>query len=72
MCKVEVRAEAITRSKTGLSILIKDNEGVTAWLPISQIRMDEVGTIAGAKCVVTMPGWLALDRGLVGEVVRDE
>lgn len=31
------------------------------WLPLSQIEFDE----GGATAVVTLPEWLALDKGLI-------
>ena len=36
---------------------------VTAWLPRAEIKIEPA---AGNRAIVTMPTWLAIDRGLAG------
>lgn len=45
---------------TEKAVLIKDAEDADAvWLPLSQVEVDE------ADNVVTLPEWLALEKGLI-------
>lgn len=42
------------------------NDGTTkAWLPLSQIELDPPHASAGHTVKVTMPEWLAKDKGLI-------
>ena len=46
------------------AIRVSDNDGPSIWLPKSQIEF-LVGD-PGPGCVtVTMPGWLAMEKGLI-------
>ena len=52
---VEVAGEV--RATTGKAIQFFDGD-TTVWLPLSQIEVNDDGT-------VTMPEWLAIEKGLV-------
>ncbi|MDE4303584.1 hypothetical protein PXK30_09795 [Phaeobacter gallaeciensis] len=48
---------------TEMAVLVKgDEEADAVWLPLSQVETDGV---AGSVGVVTMPYWLAQERGLI-------
>jgi hypothetical protein len=52
--------------ETPLALLISedgDRDNGT-WLPKSQIQYDETFTKDGDPVVITMPEWLAIDKGL--------
>lgn len=51
-------------ARTDRAILFSDDgdQDNAVWLPLSQV---EVGTARHGVCVVTMPEWLATEKGLV-------
>ena len=55
--------------RTKAAILVSDdgNEKRAVWLPLSQIEVADVAGTGGAKglVLVTLPIWLATDKGLV-------
>lgn len=53
---IEAKTEKAVLFHTG-------NKEEAAWLPLSQIEVDETG-IAGIV-TVTLPEWLALEKGLI-------
>lgn len=53
---IEAKTEKAVLFHTG-------NKAEAAWLPLSQIEVDETG-ISGIV-TVTLPEWLALDKGLI-------
>lgn len=44
------------------AVLVSDDAGISAWVPLALV--DFTGE-AGDVVTVTMPGWLALDRGFM-------
>lgn len=46
------------------AVLINDGD-TEAWLPLQYAETDELGFVEGHKCVITIPEWLAQDRGLI-------
>lgn len=67
MGQVEVTVSVVRRTRAAL--LVSDTNGTEGWVPRSQVQVDEIGSVAGTRCVLTMPIWLANSRGFVGEVV---
>ncbi len=63
-----VSVDVTVLRRTAQALLVSDSEGTGGWVPRSQVEEDEVGGIAGAQCVLTMPAWLAEGKGFVGEV----
>lgn len=61
--QVEIKLEL--HRETEKAILVSDDgdRDNAVWLPVSQITMRPVGD--GEIVVVTMPEWLALDKGLI-------
>lgn len=51
-------------AKTEKAVLASDDgdEAKTVWLPLSQIEMERR---SGAFYIITMPDWLAIDKGLI-------
>lgn len=49
---------------TNNAILVRDGDDTEAWLPKSQIRYDETGATGPGPYNVTVPEWLAIDKGL--------
>jgi len=48
---------------TDAAVLVKQHEMAEGvWLPKSQVELDHEGT---GLCVVTVPAWLATEKGLV-------
>jgi len=57
--------DAILVHQTGAAILVKTDEDTTGvWLPKSQVEVHWGGDASGAV-VVTVPDWLATEKGLV-------
>lgn len=55
-----VDVDVIVVHQTEKAVLVKTDEGGEGvWLPLSQVELDE------AAGVVTLPEWLALERGLI-------
>lgn len=51
-------------ARTGKAVLFHTgNKSEAAWLPLSQIEVDETG-VPGIV-TVTLPEWLATDKGLI-------
>lgn len=59
---VDVTVMRVVR-RTDAALLVVDASGVEAWVPKSQVEMREIGSVAGAQCVLTMPAWLAKAKG---------
>jgi len=59
---VKGRAQAFFQGDYEESHGTADNKEVWIWLPLSQIEIDEQ---ANGTCVVSMPEWLAMDKGLI-------
>lgn len=53
---IEARTDKAVLFHTG-------NKEEAAWLPLSQIEVEETGI--GGIVTVTLPEWLALDKGLI-------
>lgn len=53
---IEARTDKAVLFHTG-------NKDEAAWLPLSQIEVEETGV--GGIVTVTLPEWLALDKGLI-------
>jgi len=60
---VEVNCTYVRRA--GASIVIEDAEGKELLLPLSQIQLDPERPDPMENLTVTMPEWLAVNRGLV-------
>lgn len=56
--EVEIRAE------TDLAVQVFDGK-TTAWLPKSQIEIERPRAGHKAPTIVTLPEWLAKDKGLI-------
>ena len=57
---IDVAVEA----KTDKAVLVHDGDKSKAvWLPLSQIEISETGI--GGIMTVTLPEWLALEKGLI-------
>ena len=59
---VKGRAQAFFQGDYEESHGTADNKEVWIWLPLSQIEIDEQ---KDGTCVVSMPEWLAMDKGLI-------
>ena len=64
MKKELVDIEVEIRAETELAVQVFDGE-TTAWLPKSQIEIDRPRAGHKAPTIVTLPEWLATDKGLV-------
>lgn len=53
-------------AKTDKAVLVSDDgeRSHAKWLPLSQIELDDANTQRG-MVVVTLPEWLALEKGLI-------
>jgi hypothetical protein len=47
--------------RTAQAVLVQTDDGEEVWLPLSKVEIDE----SGPHPVVSMPEWLAIDKGLV-------
>lgn len=56
--EVEIRAE------TDKAVQVFDGE-LTVWLPLSQIEIERPRAGHKGPTIVTLPEWLALDKGLI-------
>jgi hypothetical protein len=57
-----VEIEAEIRVETYDAVQIHDGKTLT-WLPKSQVKIERAQR--GDNCIVTMPKWLAQERGLI-------
>lgn len=58
-----VDVTVIVQHRTAAAVLVKyDEDKAAIWLPLSQI---ELGQTKGATYVVTLPRWLAEEKGMV-------
>jgi len=55
-----VDIEVVIKIETAKAVLVNDRKR-DVWLPLSQVEMER----DNAKTFVTMPEWLAIDKGLV-------
>lgn len=54
--------------RTGAAVLVSDTgeEKDAVWLPLSQVEIEpKPGKPGGREVMVTLPQWLATDKGLV-------
>lgn len=58
--------DVVIHAETALAILVSDNdlEDSAVWLPKSQVDYDERAK-KGDIITVTLPEWLAIDKGLI-------
>ena len=59
---VDIECEII--KLTAEAVLINDGKW-EVWLPLKHVEADELGLVEEHKCVITIPEWLAQDRGLI-------
>lgn len=59
---VDIAAIVIERREKAIWINAGDTK---AWLPLSQVELDPEGADAGDSVEVTMPEWLAQEKGLI-------
>ncbi len=59
-----VDIEMQLHAKTSKAVLVSDDgdKAKAVWLPLSQVEVEEK---AGGIVIITMPEWLAIQRGLV-------
>ena len=56
--------EGERKTATDAAILV-DIDGDEHWLPLSQVEVEKVGGRFSGKVRVTMPYWLAIEKGLL-------
>ena len=62
---VDLKAYFVRSTEKGIGIARSDRAGPTIWLPKSQIEIEPREPKGGALIEVTLPSWLAREKGLI-------
>ena len=62
---VDLKVYFIRSTDKAIGIARSDRAGAVIWLPRSQIEVEPREPKAGALCEVTLPEWMAKQKGLV-------
>ena len=59
---IDIEVKVHARTDKGIRVSATGQQIDAEWLPLSQIEVQEVG---GGLVTVTLPEWLALEKGLI-------
>lgn len=61
-----IDVELVWMHETEKGVLVAADETTEpVWLPKSQVEIDAPGRVRGSTCTITLPEWLAADKGLI-------
>lgn len=63
---VELTAREKRRTDKAICINASGEKGADVWLPLSKVEVQKTGN--GSLVILTLPEWLAIDKGLEGYV----